>query len=154
MKTAFSEWMNEMDSLDETVYCLTNPATGQDIIAIGVPLDFSHDLVGLFCGFKQIVAPSIFAAHMLKTYKEAHFRNIADRFEGLVANMRVSNPNFYALPETDPDYREIQRELLNYRAEIKPKPYLDLRYDTRQKLWLYEAMIPENKLDNAYAFYE
>lgn len=53
--------------LDETVLCLTHPTNPDDIVGLGVPLDFSHDIVGLYLGFKKVVAPSILFADMTKT---------------------------------------------------------------------------------------
>lgn len=144
-----------MDTLDEIVYCLTNPTDENDIVGVGVSLDFSHDLVGIYCGFKKIVAPSIFMAHMLKTYGEANFLDLGNGFQpGLVANMRVPNPSFSTLSTEYPNYSRIQTELLNIRAEVRPKPCLELHYDIKQSLWIYETLIPEIPMNTSYSFYE
>lgn len=141
--------------LDETVYCLSHPTDTKDIVAVGVPLDFSQDMVGLFMGFKKVVAPSIFFADMAKTYGAANFLHLGSGFKtGFVTNMRVPNPSFLkVMNEEYPDYHRIQRELLCIRAE-RPKACLQLQYDSQKGYWLYETIHPEVPLDTAYSFFD
>ena len=141
--------------LEETVYCLTHPTDSNDIVGIGVPLDFSQDIVGLYMGFKKVVAPSIFFSDISKTYGVASFIHLGNGFEtGLVTNMRVPNPSFLMpLREDYPDYHHIQRELLHIRT-VRPKACLQLEYDSKKGYWVYEKFQPEVPLDTAYSCYD
>jgi hypothetical protein len=141
--------------LEEKVYCLTHPTDINDIVAIGVSLDFTQDIVGLYLGFKKVVAPSIFFADISKTYGAASFIHLGSGFDtGLVTNMRVPNPSFLMpLSEDYPDYQHIQRELLHIRSE-RPKACLQFQYDSKKGYWVYDKFHPEVPLDSAYSTYD
>jgi len=147
--------MMNMD-LEETVYCLTHPNDSNDIVGIGVPLDFSQDIVGLYMGFKKVVAPSIFFADMSLKYGSANFLHLGNGFNtGFVTNMRVPNPSFLMpLREDYLDYHRIQTELLHIRAEVRPKACLQLQYDSQKGYWVYESIHSEVPLDTAYSTYD
>lgn len=131
-----------MMDLDETVYALLRPGRkGMDRFeALGVALGFDF-FVGIYFGFKNCAAPSIFQAHMLKEFGQAYFCNIGYGFNsGLITNMKISAPSLVVMEESYPHYGDIRQYLLNIRAEIQPKPLLELTYDSKQSHWVYEPL--------------
>jgi len=143
-------------NLEDRVYTFGLPGKPDHVSGIGVPLDFSSDLCGLFFDFPTVVAPSIFMQEMGQAFGQADFRYFGNGFKlGFVTNMRIQNPtHIYPFDKKYEQYHQVLLELLQIRSEIRPSACLSLHYDSKKGYWLYEKIHPEIPLDTAFSSFE
>jgi len=139
---------------DEKVYVLESPGYKNNLVAMGAALDFPNEIVGLFYGVKNVVAPSVHTEAMAQEFGEAKFLNLGNGYgTGFVTNMRFRNPQFKVLNEDTPNYKDLQRELLAIRAE-RPKTCLELEYSSQKGLWTFQPLHPATPMDSSYSYFK